>query len=525
MAKAAWILSSLIVLRAFSSTMPNIQENLSQKPLESTPAKSSANLAPESTPIDSAPESNLHSIAESSLESTLQSPPASSWKLVSWDYDSEHRPSSESSRSHTSLLRVRDIDLASFGSVASLESSLFGAAFTTGYSALFTKISLESARFGGFYIGGGFSAIGKIADFARSPITRQDMQEDPRIYSLLINNDEAKDLFYTSESAHMPAFFLGYAFGEHDGEADSARLGLKIGRYEAQYEWIGDYLEGGEIYGNVGGVRLALGGFYRQTYANPAENTRYGYIKNLYERYQGYNIDKNFYADANYTREDAHQNLGLRAYANYFASLFAAVGVKARYERNLKSWALGVKAHGTFVSAGVQDPSLCANPEIAESVGLACYEKGSFGKRNGGVAHIEALIARDTRERLPRSGVFTLSIGAVVNDKNRATDLLPIYADNNPLEYNTYIYGESGRTGYCKLDYRGIRLRDNIELGGFIGYGRTMFFAPDKHFSNQAVGEIELDFTRVKWHLTIAYLDELRYSKTLVSKLWIGYKF
>ena len=64
-----------------------------------------------------------------------------------------------------------------------------------------------------------------------------------------------------------------------------------------------------------------------------------------------------------------------------------------------------------------------------------------------------------------------------------------------------------------------------MELGGFIGYGRTMFFAPDKHFSNQAVGEIELDFTRVKWHLTIAYLDEVRYSKTLVSKLWIGYKF
>ncbi|WP_299325733.1 outer membrane family protein [uncultured Helicobacter sp.] len=414
-------------------------------------------------------------------------------------------PSLHSSSSERSapFLQVTDIDLASFTTAAHLDSTLFSAPFATGYSALWAKISLTSERFYGFYIGTEFSAVGKIADNAKRPITRTDMQEDPRIYSLLINNDEAKDLFYTSDSAHLPALFLGYEY---------KNMGFRVGRYAAEYEWMGDYLEGAEVYADIKGVRVAFGGFYRQSYANPAENTRYGYLKNLYEKHQGYAINHHFYADANYQKE----HFGLRFYANYLASLYVASGLSVRYTKDFGFWDLGIKAHGTFVSAGIQDPNLCANPQVAEEVGLACYQKGSFGKRNGGVAHLEALLGL---------GYFHLSLGAVVNDKNHATNLLPIYADNNPLEYNTYIYGEGGRTGYVKLDYRGIMLGKSCELGGFIGLGRTMFFAPDVHYSNQVVGEIELDFTRVKWHLTIAYLDEVRYSRTLVSKLWIGYKF
>lgn len=410
---------------------------------------------------------------------------------------------SSSSEKSAPFLQVTDIDLASFTTAAHLDSTLFSAPFATGYSALWAKISLTSERFYGFYIGTEFSAVGKIADNAKRPITRTDMQEDPRIYSLLINNDEAKDLFYTSDSAHLPALFLGYEY---------KNMGFRVGRYAAEYEWMGDYLEGAEMYADIKGVRVAFGGFYRQSYANPAENTRYGYLKNLYEKHQGYAINHHFYADANYQKE----HFGLRFYANYLASLYVASGLAARYTKDFGFWDLGIKAHGTFVSAGIQDPNLCANPQVAEEVGLACYQKGSFGKRNGGVAHLEALLGL---------GYFHLSLGAVVNDKNHATNLLPIYADNNPLEYNTYIYGEGGRTGYVKLDYRGIMLGKSCELGGFIGLGRTMFFAPDVHYSNQVVGELELDFTRVKWHLTIAYLDEVRYSRTLVSKLWIGYKF
>lgn len=414
-------------------------------------------------------------------------------------------PSLHSSSSERSapFLQVTDIDLASFTTAAHLDSTLFSAPFATGYSALWAKISLTSERFYGFYIGTEFSAVGKIADNAKRPITRTDMQEDPRIYSLLINNDEAKDLFYTSDSAHLPALFLGYEY---------KNMGFRVGRYAAEYEWMGDYLEGAEMYADIKGVRVAFGGFYRQSYANPAENTRYGYLKNLYEKHQGYAINHHFYADANYQKE----HFGLRFYANYLASLYVASGLSVRYTKDFGFWDLGIKAHGTFVSAGIQDPNLCANPQVAEEVGLACYQKGSFGKRNGGVAHLEALLGL---------GYFHLSLGAVVNDKNQATNLLPIYADNNPLEYNTYIYGEGGRTGYVKLDYRGIMLGKSCELGGFIGLGRTMFFAPDVHYSNQVVGELELDFPKIKWHLTLAYLDEVRYSKTLVSKLWIGYKF
>ena len=410
---------------------------------------------------------------------------------------------SSSSEKSAPFLQVTDIDLASFTTAAHLDSTLFSAPFATGYSALWAKISLTSERFYGFYIGTEFSAVGKIADNAKRPITRTDMQEDPRIYSLLINNDEAKDLFYTSDSAHLPALFLGYEY---------KNMGFRVGRYAAEYEWMGDYLEGAEVYADIKGVRVAFGGFYRQSYANPAENTRYGYLKNLYEKHQGYAINHHFYADANYQKE----HFGLRFYANYLASLYVASGLSVRYTKDFGFWDLGIKAHGTFVSAGIQDPNLCANPQVAEEVGLACYQKGSFGKRNGGVAHLEALLGL---------GYFHLSLGAVVNDKNHATNLLPIYADNNPLEYNTYIYGEGGRTGYVKLDYRGIMLGKSCELGGFIGLGRTMFFAPDVHYSNQVVGELELDFPKIKWHLTLAYLDEVRYSRTLVSKLWIGYKF
>lgn len=434
---------------------------------------------------------------QESLESTI--PKAKEAPISSLDIGL----SSDTSRTHTSFLRVKDIDLASFTTAAHLDSTLFSAPFATGYSGLWTKLSLESERFYGFYLGGAFSAIGKLADFAARPITRYDMQTDPRIYSLLINNDEAKDLFYTSDAVHLPALFIGY---EHKN------MGFRVGRYDAEYEWIGDYLEGAEIYADIKGVRLALGGFYRQTYANPAENTRYGYIKDLYEKHQGYAINKHFYADANYQKE----HFGLRLYANYLASLYVASGLSVRYTKDFGFWDLGIKAHGTFVSAGIQDPNLCADPQVAEEVGLACYQKGSFGKLNGGVAHLEGLLG---------FGYFHLSLGAVVNDKNQATNLLPIYADNNPLEYNTYIYGEGGRTGYIKLDYRGIMLGKSCELGGFIGLGRTMFFAPDVHYSNQVVGELELDFPKIKWHLTLVYLDEVRYSRTLVSKLWVGYKF
>ena len=73
------------------------------------------------------------------------------------------------------------------------------------------------------------------------------------------------------------------------------------------------------------------------------------------------------------------------------------------------------------------------------------------------------------------------------------------------------------------------------EFGGFIGYGGSVFYPngtlQPSHFSNQAVGELELSLANIHLHFTIAYLDEWAKhpksleSKSLISKLWFGYMF
>lgn len=429
------------------------------------------------------------------------------------------------------FLRLENIEISSFTTYASIRSQMLspvlGDRFESGYSALFARFTFETPKLAGIYLGGTLSALAHLSDIGRKNVDRG----TPEIISLFINNDEAKDIFLTSDKAHIAGLYVGVL-------NKSETLGVRIGRYGARYEWLGDYLEGGEIYGHISGVRLAFGGFYRQSYANPSENSAFGYIKRLYEVYQGYDLAMNFYADANYESE----NLQARIYANYLHSLYAVAGFKLDFATKelAKDTNFSFLLHANFVTAGVQEPYTALNyrqcggdsfatHQAAANAGLVCYKKNSFkngfGELNGGMLHLEGRA---------HFGGLTLAAGYVGNDKNGATDLLPIYADNNPLEYNTYIYGEGGQSGYVRIDYRRAGKKAIKEFGGFIGYGRSVFFPngslENSHFSNQAVGELELSLANIHLHLTIAYIDEWAkpnsmQSKSLISKLWLGYMF
>lgn len=429
------------------------------------------------------------------------------------------------------FLRLENIEISSFTTYASIRSQMLspvlGDRFESGYSALFARFTFETPKLAGIYLGGTLSALAHLSDIGRKNVDRG----TPEIISLFINNDEAKDIFLTSDKAHIAGLYVGVL-------NKSETLGVRIGRYGARYEWLGDYLEGGEIYGHISGVRLAFGGFYRQSYANPSENSAFGHIKRLYEAYQGYDLKMNFYADANYESE----NLQARIYANYLHSLYAVAGFKLDFATKelAKDTNFSFLLHANFVTAGVQEPYSALNyrecggnnftaHQAAANAGLVCYKKNSFkngfGELNGGMLHLEGRA---------HFGGLTLAAGYVGNDKNGATDLLPIYADNNPLEYNTYIYGEGGQSGYVRIDYRRAGKKAIKEFGGFIGYGRSVFFPngslENSHFSNQAVGELELSLANIHLHLTVAYIDEWAkpnsmQSKSLISKLWLGYMF
>lgn len=429
------------------------------------------------------------------------------------------------------FLRLENIEISSFTTYASIRSQMLspvlGDRFESGYSALFARFTFETPKLAGIYLGGTLSALAHLSDIGRKNVDRG----TPEIISLFINNDEAKDIFLTSDKAHIAGLYVGVL-------NKSETLGVRIGRYGARYEWLGDYLEGGEIYGHISGVRLAFGGFYRQSYANPSENSAFGHIKRLYEAYQGYDLKMNFYADANYESE----SLQARIYANYLHSLYAVAGFKLDFATKelAKDTNFSFLLHANFVTAGVQEPYSALNyrecgsnnftaHQVAANAGLVCYKKNSFkngfGELNGGMLHLEGRA---------HFGGLTLAAGYVGNDKNGATDLLPIYADNNPLEYNTYIYGEGGQSGYVRIDYRRAGKKAIKEFGGFIGYGRSVFFPngslENSHFSNQAVGELELSLANIHLHLTVAYIDEWAkpnsmQSKSLISKLWLGYMF
>lgn len=412
------------------------------------------------------------------------------------------------------FLFLKDVELTSITTYSHLNTFMFPKNFNTGYSALFAKSLLETKKVHGFYGGIGFSVLARIGNFNKNSsfYADKDANVTDEIYSYLINNDEAKDVLSTSNFFHFPSAFLGYEKEINN----NIKGGFLIGRYAQKYEWIGDFLEGGEVNLYINKWRLALGGFYRQSYSNPQENARFGYIQDLYRLKQNLHIKTNFYFDTHYKSEFS----GARIYANYFDGLFLASGVKFYRRKNIELDSgyildLGMLVHATFISASKSSPALCSNPN-AESSGLSCFMGKNIGELNGGVWHIEGKIGSDTTDI--RKGEWNIFLGYVGNSSEGASNRLPIYADNNPLEYNTYIYGDAAQTGYFRFDYR------TKNIGGFIGYGKTFYFIPQLVESNQIVGELEFSIKKLAFHLTSVYMDAYQ-SKSIISKLVIDYNF
>lgn len=491
----------------------------------------------------SAPESRADSKSDSKAKSTTKSATPNTSQATTKNSTTITKQSTNTVTNATranpklnSFLRLQEMELSSFTSFANIHAAGLTNRANLGYSGLFARLTLQSVSFNlgraNLLIGSSVSVFGQIADFNPRQTPNPTSQNNatlnqnpnatyaPEIYSYLINNDEAKDVLFTSDLVHIPALFLQIDRELKGGD----NIGFQAGRFGAEYEWIGDYLEGAEVFYHHKNARYALGGFYRQSYANPAENTSYQYIKNLYEKQQGYNLGAHFYADANYELERS----GVRAYANYFQNLYFITGIKYyintpdselnenaflnyKGKRHIfENLHLGFLMHFAFVSAGVQGARFCADPERAQKAGLNCYQKGSFGKLNGGMWRLEANANyKHTR----------LVLGYVGNSTNGATNLLPIYADNNPLEYNTYIYGEGAQTLFARLGF------GSGHWGGFVGYGRSVFFDPSVRYSNQALFELEARTGVVNWHLTMTYLDEMDSYRAFISKLWFGYNF
>lgn len=578
--------SALLESTLSESSLKTFRQKRAQNFAESTNNQKSANSAEsaakskldsnldsvEDSKINFAPESKLESTATSAPNQSQISAPSATAQNTSQASAPESRAESKSestakngaqdtgqaTRQNTgkatsnaaaptrtnpklnSFLRLQEMELSSFTSFANIHAAGLTNRANLGYSGLFARLTLQSASFNlgkaNLLIGSSVSAFGQIADFNQhsnigsnaSPNSQNNAALNqnpnatysPELYAYLINNDEAKDVLFTSDLVHIPALFLQIDKDLKGGD----NIGFQAGRFGAEYEWIGDYLEGAEVFYHHKNARYALGGFYRQSYANPAENTSYQYIKDLYEKQQGYNLGAHFYADANYELERS----GVRAYANYFQNLYFITGIKYyintpdselnenaflnyKGKRHIfENLHLGFLMHFAFVSTGVQGARFCADPERAQKAGLNCYQKGSFGKLNGGMWRLEANANyKHTR----------LVLGYVGNSTNGATNLLPIYADNNPLEYNTYIYGEGAQTLFARLGF------GSGHWGGFVGYGRSVFFDPSVRYSNQAVFELEARTGVVNWHLTMTYLDEMDSYRAFISKLWFGYNF
>ncbi|PAF47697.1 hypothetical protein BKH41_07355 [Helicobacter sp. 12S02232-10] len=368
-----------------------------------------------------------------------------------------------------------------------------------GYTNLFGTFEIKSKEFFGFEFGVGVSATGLLHKVKNKDIY-SDIVNDIVGIGFRINNDEAKDFRYTSTG-----FLFHTLYARYKNDWGS----LNMGRFPLSLEWIGDYVEGvSAVIDRFEDWTIQAGWFDAQAYANAQENISFGYINYWYNHYEGYQIKNNYFLDVKYH----HHLLDLNLYYNYFDTLLYMVGIRTDWNLAYGEWEFKTRLHYVFVNASKQSTQYCNNPSLNELAGLACYVPESMGSVAGYLWQVE--------QAFKYKGLH-FALGYLQNDKRNATNNLPIYADDNPLEYNTVVYGEGAKTGYATIryDYKG-----RYFLGlkyGISYYGNV----EDKSSQGQFNALCGIVLKQMDISLGYINIDDANGYKNNIAKVWLGFKF
>ncbi|WP_219349846.1 Opr family porin [Helicobacter sp. 13S00482-2] len=367
-----------------------------------------------------------------------------------------------------------------------------------GYTNLFGSLSVGIDIYGfDFKIGG--SAIALLHKVKNNDMY-SNVSDNENNISFRINNDEAKDFRYTSDTFILHTLYMSYK---------NSWGALIAGRFPLKLEWIGDYIEGISVgIDRFEDWKIQAGWFDAQAYGDPQENVHFGYIKNLYEKYENYKIKNNYFLDIKYT----NIFLNLNIYYNYFDTLFDSLGIKTDWNFEYKDFRFGTLFHYVFVSSSSQSPNTCLDPFMANNVGLACYVEGTMGSVLGYLLQLEQSLNFKN---------WHFSIGYLQNDNRGTTNNLPIYSDNNPLEYNTVVYGGGAKTGYATFRYE-------WEKRYFLSfkYGLSHYYSGHQWlFQDQFNALAGVDFSHINVSVGYFNINDGGGYKNNIARIWLGFKF
>lgn len=391
-------------------------------------------------------------------------------------------------------LAKAQLGIFSAGGFGSLNSSdLRG-----GYTNIFASLGLDTKSYYGFSLGIGISANVPLHKVKNNDIY-SNIYDGGFGSGFLINNDEAKDFRYVSKTLVFNTLYLKY----------SNKWGnIQIGRFPLETQWIGDYIQGiGVDINYFDNLIIKAGWFNAQSYSNAEENVDFNYLTNLYNEYEGYNIKNNYYLDINYE----YNWLNLNAYYNYFQTLLGVIGLKSNMLFGYKNFIFESLIHLALVNASKQSFDYCKNPLLSSEVGLSCYVNNSMGDVFGYLLELQQKISYNN---------INTTLGYIQNDSKNATNNLPIYADDSPLEYNTVIYGEGAKTIYGKFKYQYNIYYAKLKYGmSFYGYDKESFH------QSQVNAITGIDLKNLNIALMYINIDDSSSYKNNIVKFWLGVKF